>query len=90
MSKSKKTKSVTVKGKAKGETPVRERQRVLFAEPPQKPKGRPFMAFRLDAAAKRAFQKYAKSVKGTPAELLRAFVTKVTGVEAGAAEGGEE
>jgi len=75
-------------GRAKGT----ERTRVLFAEPPQKVTGNPFMATRVRRELLKAFQAYAKSKKTSTHELLRGFMSKVTGVPVAeeADEGGEE
>lgn len=53
-----------------------------FVEPPTKKDGNPFMAFRAPKPLKVAFAKHAKSKGATPAELLRGYMAKVTGVAA--------
>lgn len=82
------------KQKAKGKRPAPkeagERTPVLrqrFVEGPAKSEGRPFVAFRVCGDVRSAFAKHAKAAKTTPAAILRAYMSKVTGVADSDGEG---
>ena len=70
-----------------GDESVRVRARVLFAEPPQKAYGNPFVAVRVPAAVRDAFVKHCKAKKTTATEMLRAYMARVGGVSLSEAEG---
>lgn len=71
--------------KAKGAEPPRT-ARMRFVEPPAKVMGNPFFALRVPRELLAAFKKHADKRKVHPNELVKAFMSKVTGVkvEAGA------
>lgn len=65
--------------RAKGE-PSRT-ARIRYMEPPTKKDGNPFFALRVPAELLRAFKRYAKEKKTEPTVLVRAYMSKVTGVD---------
>lgn len=60
-----------------------EPQRVRYLEAPTKPDGNPFMAFRVPADLRDGFKRFARSKDATPADLIRAYMAKASGVELG-------
>ena len=84
MSKSKskgKSKSTRSLGKAKGE-PERT-ARVRYMEPPKWKAGNPFFAVRVPSDVLSAFKKHAKGKDSTAGEMVRAYMSRVTGVVIG-------
>ena len=75
---SKNKKAPKARGKAKGEP---QRTRILFLEPPTKTTGHPFFSMRVPAPLLKAWKAHAKKKKTTGALLLKAYMSKVTGVE---------
>lgn len=65
--------------RAKGEPPRTARMR--FVEPPTKVMGNPFFALRVPRDLLRAFKAHAAKRKVHPNELVKGFMSKVTGVE---------
>ena len=73
-------KAPKARGKAKGE-PTHGRTRVLFVEPPSKTTGHPFFSMRVPKPLLAAWKRHASKKKTTGALLLKAYMSKVTGVE---------
>jgi len=67
------------------EDPKRRR----YIEPATKKDGQPFFALRVHAALLDAFKAHAKKKGVLATDLVRAYMSKVTGVEAEAASDGE-
>lgn len=61
--------------------PNEGRTRVLFVEPPTKTTGHPFFSMRVPAPLLKAWKRHAAKKKTTGALLLKAYMSKVTGVE---------
>lgn len=57
--------------------------RIRFVEPPASRKGNPFFALRVDAELLDAFRAHARKAKVSPNDLVKAYMSKVTGVEVG-------
>lgn len=67
--------------RAKVVDPMAGRTRVLFVEPPTKTTGHPFFSMRVPAPLLRAWKAHAKKKKTTGALLLKAYMSKLTGIE---------
>lgn len=72
----------SVRGKKANGQPPRT-ARIRYVEPPHKVTGNPFVAVRVPRELHKAFGKWCKEKKQAPAEALRAYMSKVTGVEVG-------
>ena len=71
------TERLTVK--AKKQTKTAKRAKVV--EPPTKTTGHPFFSMRVPAPLLRAWKAHAKKKKTTGALLLKAYMSKLTGIE---------
>lgn len=76
-----KAKKQTKAKRAKVVDPMAGRTRVLFVEPPAKTTGHPFFSMRVPAPLLRAWKAHAKKKKTTGALLLKAYMSKLTGIE---------
>lgn len=78
-----KRKETKVIGPASSPPPV-ERARVLYADPPWKKRGKPFVAFRIDEEVLTAFDKAAKRAypksPNARVDMIRAFIFDTSGV----------
>lgn len=85
-SKGKAKRKPTVKGPQLAIVPIVGRTRVLYAEPPQKVTGNPFLAVRVPRELLAAFKSHAKKKGTTTNDLMRRYMSKVTGVSLVASE----
>jgi hypothetical protein len=67
----------------------RGKARIRYTTKPTKKDGNPFFAVRCAPELLRAFKAYAKKKKTTPTQLVRAYMSKLTGVKL-ATEGDDE
>ena len=75
------------KRRAKGEPP--RNARVRYIEPPHKVTGNPFVAFRASRELRAAFKRWCQEHETTMPAAFRAYMSKTTGIEIEADNGGE-
>lgn len=88
-SKSKAPKATKSVGKAAGVGSDARTPRMRFVERPSRALGNPFFAVRVPKKLLSAFRAHAKKVKANPNDLVRAFMSSLTGVPVHDDEGDE-